>query len=115
MVIIPRNYLYSAKWEEPCLKKVLNTLHQEFEGKLTRQIIFSTKRNLHFFARVEKILKEHVSSSIILKLCFANYQDKILEIINSTMPKEREDLNLINIKEKELMFNYLKSIVFLPD
>lgn len=50
-VLIPREFLYSAKHEALCLERVLGTIVSEFERMQVRKIVFASKRNIHFLAR----------------------------------------------------------------
>ena len=64
MVLIPREYLFSAKHEAACIEKVFTQIRDEFSVMPLKKIMISTKRNTHFVARCERILTEKVSISI---------------------------------------------------
>ena len=46
-------------------------------------------------------------------MCFNNFCDKILAIIARKLPNT-DDKNLLNLREREQMFNLIRSLLFLP-
>ena len=67
MLLIPREFLYNAKYEAVCLEKVFKTLLKEFEGMQVGKIVLSTKRNIHFLARIEKVISQKVQANVKVK------------------------------------------------
>lgn len=51
MVLLPREFLYSIKYEAKCLEKAFTAITGEFSGFATRKFMLSTKRNIHFLMR----------------------------------------------------------------
>ena len=67
MVLIPREFLYSIKWEATCLLKVFSTISKEFEKMPVKKFLIATKRNFHFVVRIQKVITEKISPNIRIR------------------------------------------------
>ena len=80
------------------------------------RLLISTKRGPNFVVRLSRAVKE-VKPSVVVKICWVNYQSKILEVISKEFKNisgQTQDLHFDNLKEQEVMFNYIKAISFVP-
>ena len=81
-----------------------------------QRILLATKRGPNFAVRLSRAVKE-VKPQIIVKLCWVNYQSKILEVISKEFQDisgKTQDLHFENLKEQEVMFNLVKAVSFVP-
>ncbi len=71
---------------------------------------------MHFVARFGRALQA-VRPGTQLRLCFSNFQNKILEVIGKHLDPvhgQALDSNEANIKESEFVFQMFKAIAFVP-
>lgn len=68
--------MFSIKYEAHCLEKVFKALIEDFEEMKIKKFMISTKRNVHFIARVAKVVSEKVSPDIKVK-SKSNYHIKL--------------------------------------
>ena len=66
-VLIPREFLFSIKNEALCLQKVFEAIIEDFKEMPIKKFMIATKRNMHFVARVEKVITEKMSPDIKVK------------------------------------------------
>ena len=116
LALFPRESLNSIQDEATTMDIVLRKVFEILNPKNISRIVMSSKRNAHFILRLSQVVKE-IKSDIVVKMCYQNFQTKILQSLCKNVDKvncQQSDKHDANFKEHELLFNFIKSLVFIP-